>query len=576
MDTDEQAPEEFSEEQLRRLYDEEEVSRFLHLFAAHVTEVQLPESTPVGTQNVTTSDRWPKETSGTVENLNGEVGPNFNPSENKQTLSEGIAFRYILPLLPPPPLPPPPFSLGRLRLATQRLYLSTWPVYVPFFHHLVALCTWRDRRRSARYCMIFWVLWYYNLLLPTFFLRIFYALIRRKIFTYPTLMELKQRRKQVDKANELGEEISLRLSTSSFGLKEIWRILRIFTKSNRNKSTQKANFGLNKPNDGVDDPTVLDNTKESQKETDVKRAVLLAMNDVADLHERIKNIFIWRRPASSKVYGTALCFCCILTLLLPAQYIAKLVYFLGGAFFWHIIPILAALPSEDRARIPPAFQDVPTDAEFAMEVISRRIAAGLDVNPSKRSSQQSRPSPVALGEIKTDDATSSSAPTTPGGNKPEKGKDVDWKKWGERAAIGKAWIADKKLVKKPDVSVSHGIFPLSLTPEHTVSFRVISSQPSVAHLLSAFPCQHTSSPGLLTFTQDMLFFNPIASTRTKVAIPLADIRAVKKTGLLKGLTVKWIDATNDEHKEEVFPWVGGRDEIFARLIGTDVKRWMKV
>ncbi|KAJ4499630.1 hypothetical protein C8R41DRAFT_915363 [Lentinula lateritia] len=570
MDTDEQAPEEFSEEQLRRLYDEEEVSRFLHLFAAHVTEVQLPESTPVGTQNVTTSDRWPKETSGTVENLNGEVEPNFNPSEDKQTLSEGIAFRYILPLLPPPPLPPPPFSLGRLRLATQRLYLSTWPVYVPFFHHLVALCTWRDRRRSARYCMIFWVLWYYNLLLPTFFLRIFYALIRRKIFTYPTLMELKQRRKQVDKANELGEEISLRLSTSSFGLKEIWRISRIFTKSNRNKSTQKSNIGLDKPNGGVDDPTVLDNTKESQKETDVKRAVLLAMNDVADLHERIKNIFIWRRPASSRVYGTALCFCCILTLLLPAQYIAKLVYFLGGAFFWHIIPILAALPSEDRARIPPAFQDVPTDAEFAMEVISRRIAAGLDVNPSKRSSQQSRPSPVALGEIKTDDATSSSAPTTPGGNKPEKGKDVDWKKWGERAAIGKAWIADKKLVsKKPDTS--------------NIDISAAASQPSLlpdAPLPSSgthtFPCQHTSSPGLLTFTQDMLFFNPIASTRTKVAIPLADIRAVKKTGLLKGLTVKWIDATNDEHKEEVFPWVGGRDEIFARLIGIDVKRWMKV
>ncbi|KAJ3857779.1 hypothetical protein EV368DRAFT_29378 [Lentinula lateritia] len=544
MDTDEQVPEEFSEEQLRRLYDEEEVSRFLHLFAAHVTEVQLPESTPVGTQNVRTSDRAPKETSGTVENLNDEVGPKFNPSEGKQTLSEGIAFKYILPLLPPPPPPPPPFALGRLRLATQRLYLSTWPVYVPFFHHLVTLCTWRDRRKSARYCMIFWVLWYYNLLLPTFFFRIFYALIRRKIFTYPTLMELKQRRKQVDKANELGEEISLRLSTSSFGLKEIWRISRIFTKSNKNKS----NIGLENPNDGVDDPTVLDNTKESQKETDVKRAVLLAMNDVADLHERIKNIFIWRRPASSKVYGTALCFCCILTLLLPAQYIAKLVYFLGGAFFWHIIPILAALPSEDRARIPPAFQDVPTDAEFAMEVISRRIAAGLDVNPSKRSSQKSRPSPVALSEIKTDDATSSSAPTTPGGSKTEKGKDVDWKKWGERAAIGKAWMVDKKLVsKKPDVSVSH-----------------------------AFPCQHTSSPGLLTFTQDMLFFNPIASTRTKVAIPLADIRAVKKTGLLKGLTVKWIDATNDEHREEVFPWVGGRDEIFARLIGTDAKRWMKV
>ncbi|GAW03608.1 hypothetical protein LENED_005345 [Lentinula edodes] len=431
MDTDE--PEEFSEEQLRRLYDEEEVSRFLHLFAAK-SSFRNPRL-------------WEHKTL---------QRPNFNPFEDKQTLSERIAFRYILPLLPPPPLPPPPFALGRLRLATQRctVYLERSQKERKILHDFLGI------------------------------------VVLQPPSTYVLLPDL------------------LRLDTALIRL--------------------------------------TNNTRESQKETDVKRAVLLAMNDVADLHERIKNIFIWRRPASSKVYGTALCFCCILTLLLPAQYIAKLVYFLGGAFFWHIIPILAALPSEDRARIPPAFQDVPTDAEFAMEIISRRIAAGLDVNPSKRSSQKSRPSPVALGEIKTEDATSSSTPTTPGGSKPEKGKDVDWKKWGERAAIGKAWMVDKKLVsKKPDTSdISAAASQPTLLPD----------APLPSGGTHTFPCQHTSSPGLLTFTQDMLFFNPIASTKTKVAIPLADIRAVKKTGLLKGLTVKWIDATNGEHKEEVFPW----------------------
>ncbi|KAJ3988572.1 hypothetical protein F5890DRAFT_383607 [Lentinula detonsa] len=555
---------ELSEEKLRQLYDEEEISRFLQLFAAHVTEVQLPESMPAATQGASV-----KMESTSEDETCGLDMQHSGVYENEQTLSQRIAFKYILPLLPPPPLPPPPFALGRLRLATQRLYLSIWPVYVPFFHHLAALCTWKHRSRSARYCMIFWMLWYYDLLLPTFFFRLLYALMRRRIFTYPTVTELRQRRKQVDKANELGEEISIRLSTTSFGLTEMWRISRIFTKSKKSKAP-KPNIAPGFPNTKVDDPTVLDDTEESQKETDMKRAILQAMNDIADLHERIKNIFIWRRPASSKVYGTALCCCCILTLFCPAQYIAKLVYFLGGVFFWHIIPILAALPPEDRARIPPAFQDAPTDAEFAMEVISQRIAAGLDINPPKVTSKSSQTSSNGVSAtIVTEDATTLSAPATPGGSRNEKGKDIDWKKWGERAAIGKAWVVDRKIGQRSD----------NLASSATVSQPApVPEVPLPSDETHVFPCQHTSSPGLLTLTRNVLFFNPIASTKTKVAIPLTDIRGVKKTGLLRGLTVKWIDLTNDEdkHKEEVFPWVGGRDEIFARLIGTDVKRWMKL
>ncbi|KAE9408089.1 hypothetical protein BT96DRAFT_21652 [Gymnopus androsaceus JB14] len=293
----------------------------------------------------------------------------------------------------------------------------------------------------------------------------------------------------------------------------------------------------------------LDDTKESKQEMDMKRATLQALNELADLHERIKNIFIWRRPASSKIYGSALFFCCVLTLVLPAQYIAKLIYFLGGVFFWHIVPILGALPSEDRARLPPAFDDVPTDADFAMEVISQRIAAGLDVNPSKRNNRNT-------GERIN---TSMSAPSTPGGSKNDKGQDIDWKKWGERAAIGKAWVTERK-IGKDSATASR----ISDTP-----------QPSAA--THTFPCQHTTAPGLLTLTETEILFTPMTSTKPKLSIPFTDLRGVKKTGLLKGLTIKWmsLESGEGEIQQEVFLWVGGRDEIFARLIGTDVKRWMK-
>lgn len=69
------------------------------------------------------------------------------------------------------------------------------------------------------------------------------------------------------------------------------------------------------------------------------------------------------------------------------------------------------------------------------------------------------------------------------------------------------------------------------------------------------------------------------SPTAKVTIPFAQLRGVKKTGLLKGLSLRWADEQSDGNlieKEEKFMWVGDRDELFARLIGPDGRRWLKV
>lgn len=84
---------------------------------------------------------------------------------------------------------------------------------------------------------------------------------------------------------------------------------------------------------------------------------------------------------------------------LPGKYIAKFVFFAFGCLFWHVSPIIAALPRSDKRRqvkctmaalsadwflrIPSLFSDVPTDAEYAMHLISERVAAGLEINPGK-------------------------------------------------------------------------------------------------------------------------------------------------------------------------------------------------
>lgn len=77
-----------------------------------------------------------------------------------------------------------------------------------------------------------------------------------------------------------------------------------------------------------------------------------------------------------------------------------------------------------------------------MEVISQRIAAGLDINPSKGQSRSKRDMTSEDNQVVD---SSMSTPGTPGGSKNDKDTDINWKKWGERAAIGKAWVVEKKI-----------------------------------------------------------------------------------------------------------------------------------
>lgn len=150
------------------------------------------------------------------------------------------------------------------------------------------------------------MLWWYNLLLPSLFLRIFYALIRRRIFPYPTLQELRKRRKEVERAKVFGDAVQARLTPSSpFGIMEIWRIFKVFNKPKVNKAKRAmANKGKGKEKNMAPGPSEQDDGKDPEPEPgeaatvlddaggkqdkDGKRAVLKILGDIADLHERVK------------------------------------------------------------------------------------------------------------------------------------------------------------------------------------------------------------------------------------------------------------------------------------------------
>lgn len=172
----------------------------------------------------------------------------------------------------------------------------------------------------------FWILWWHNLLLPALFLRLIYALLRRRFLPYPSLKELQAHRAQLARATEFGKQLHNRLSaTSTLGVKDAWRLFKLLNKDKKRKVKETAEYiGCDNPTASpadADTSTVVDDQTESKEERDLKRLLLTIMNEIADLHERFKkwvlflvsrhscsltlnsSLFRWRHPVSSRIYG---------------------------------------------------------------------------------------------------------------------------------------------------------------------------------------------------------------------------------------------------------------------------------
>ena len=89
----------------------------------------------------------------------------------------------------------------------------------------------------------------------------------------------------------------------------------------------------------------------------------------------------------------------------------------------------------------------------------------------------------------------------------------------------------------------------------------------------AFPAQR-KGPGLITLTDAALYYTSLASSKPELSINLKDVLAVKKSGVTRGLKIRWVETESGEEREERFLWVGDRDNLFARLVGWNGRRWL--
>lgn len=73
-----------------------------------------------------------------------------------------------------------------------------------------------------------------------------------------------------------------------------------------------------------------------------------------------------------------------------------------------------------------------------------------------------------------------------------------------------------------------------------------------------------------------LLFTPFVSSNLKMDIDVNDITRVKKTSMLRGLKVSYMNPETGNETEEKYHWINGRDELFARLIGLGHQRWQNI
>ncbi|CAE6514626.1 unnamed protein product, partial [Rhizoctonia solani] len=632
---------ELTDTQLRRLYDDEEIERFLTVFSKHVTEVTLAPSMSNGERkkaallrsngqghqgletdiyDVDDSDAetdidepWTFLHSSDAQNeanvpaakpewFPAEKQPQLHPHQSPTNLSACIAA-WVVPKLPPTPIAPPhKFKISTFRLAGQRLYVATYPFYAPFFADLARLATWSDWNRSARVCTVWWIFWYFNLLVPALLGKILVSLLRRRVMPYPSLKALRERRRLAREANQVGDVMEGHGAATSFlgtgavpgmgqgggdmGIRDILKLTRIVTKGKSKKGRAKVKsagsnaatqIGLS--SEGEEE----DLLQRQQDEEDWRTSALKIMEDFADLHERVRNLWLWRRERSSRIYTLVLTTVFLFTALAPAQVLAKTTFAVVGIFYWFVIPVLLAMPPEARKRIPAPLFDVPTDAEYAMSLMSIRVAKGESIIPTPlRGGREHGRARRFIANMNADSAVAGATVR----------KDVGWDVANPDQGVDemRQEASDKEAVANCERAAATGEVEYAenegapLAAESSAEIGTLGRlknriEASTADLLgrnkATVPANHKATPGTLSLNSEGIGFTPLLTSKPRLQIPLENIQGVKKTGRTNGLRVRHLTEEGIEH-ENVFRFIPNRDEIFGKLVGWGGKRWKKV
>lgn len=373
---------------------------------------------------------------------------------------DGVAFcvAYILALVEqyaPNDLDEAPiteYRESRARSHIERLYIIA-PFWEQLVAYLRALYCWEEPRRTAAAAMIYFVLWYTDMLPTAFFTLLLYYVLQFRYFPQDESLlhrRVHDRMVRGQHANRLAERLKRRSRLDILDLYKRWA----------------RTYGV-----------------VSQ----------VAAGDVADFHEKIKNLLLWRNPKASRRTAILLAVL-VLFVTVSSPALVQKVFLLGcGITFFGLMPLQTLYPRYRRALNPLwwAVLGAPTDAQWAIQLLRSRhsryqewLQSGGEPSAGKhpRSMPSDMPPPFTLGDMKM------------------------------------TQLHQKDGLKGPE----------HVAPAARASERSLMDK----RKLDSFLCQHFGVPGHLNVTPTHLYFSPlrvVGSGSKHYLTNLQDMEGLRKT-----------------------------------------------
>lgn len=172
--------------------------------------------------------------------------------------------------------------------------------------------------------MLYFTLWHYDLLPAALVVRILHSLLKRRFLPYPTAEDLRKRRQRAAETELLGNTmdqfsgswswLSLTPVLAAAGrdvpLADALKTIRYISKAKKAKLKSKAAEALSEATKDVPleeqrktQQQAKEDLRRREQEEDWKAAIVWFLEGLADVHERVRNVFLWRREEVSMRYA---------------------------------------------------------------------------------------------------------------------------------------------------------------------------------------------------------------------------------------------------------------------------------
>ncbi|KAL9931421.1 hypothetical protein V8E36_009707 [Tilletia maclaganii] len=416
---------------------------------------------------------------------------------------------------------------GKLRSHLERLYIIA-PFWERFLLGVRKLYRWEKPTRTGAAAMIYFVLWYADLLPTAFMLSLLYYILQFRFFPPSESFlheQVRKRMKRGVEADKFSEQLRRR---SRLDLLELYR-------------QWIDRFGI---------------------------ATQTAAGDIADFHEKVKNLILWRNPTATWRTFTLLSIATVAVTFASAHLIWKASFFFLGITFFVLLPLQSHYPRYRRPLSPIwwVLWGSPTDFVWGSKILRERHAKlhgqqwpALAERRSGGKSGTKSNLYAGLLHLRGIGRHTSSAAAAGGGADAMSPRDT----------LDEVAAAAARANKYGDELRLEG------------SLEDQAKEAQRGHKLASFFCQHHTVPGHLHVTTRMIYFVALHSTRPSNSrktckTELSEIAGLAKTNNFRLLGFHGLKVRKRDGKSMHFSNMSHRDDAFNLILSVTGSVWSKV